>query len=235
MQKVFISHSSADIEITKQIYLYLSEHEIQCWVDVFDLNAGGVFSEQIVNAINDCSLFIVLISSACMKSINVLNEIDIAIKRKKRFLPILIEKAELTPAFEYYVASTQWLDLNSEKNKYQILPAVYEHVQKILAQKVPSPPDPKPAFYTLGEIDYDLVFKIDDQFYFEDDQFVVGEAKDITIEIGDNVLVTDKKSIFVNTHVTSVMTNEELCCLCLSMRQGTRLNGYFVLKRRRIM
>ncbi len=106
---VFISHSSADNNISEQMYNALESRGVGCWMDRFDIVPGIPYARAIMNGIEKCDAFVVLLSSSSVRSDDVLNEIDNAHALKKQLIPVFLEEVELPKDFSYYLNRWQWI------------------------------------------------------------------------------------------------------------------------------
>ncbi len=95
--RVFVSHSSKDHAFATQLVRDLQAalgHEHTVWYDEHSLTGGDEWWPMIVRELNQCNVFVVILSPDAMKSRWVLDEINIAWKRKNspaniRFIPLL--------------------------------------------------------------------------------------------------------------------------------------------------
>ncbi|MEP7236092.1 MAG: TIR domain-containing protein, partial [Ignavibacteriota bacterium] len=72
------------------------------------------WSAEIVSAIEECSIFIVLLSTDSVASVNVTKEVSLASESKKKIVPIEIYRCELNPAMKYALAGLQKVSINNE-------------------------------------------------------------------------------------------------------------------------
>jgi hypothetical protein len=79
-QTIFISHSSLNARVTKELYAALTgRFHLDCWLDAFDLHAdGSSFSAQIINALRGSSLLVLVDSPAARASDYVAREVQAA-------------------------------------------------------------------------------------------------------------------------------------------------------------
>ena len=108
----FLSYSSKDKEVADALCAKLEANGLKVWYAPRDIFSND-YASAIVNAIQKCTHFIVILSHNSMDSEHVLNEIDLAFQEKKRiqFLPLRIDELTITPAaFSYYLARQHWTD-----------------------------------------------------------------------------------------------------------------------------
>src|SRR6266702_3918865 len=95
--RVFVSHSSKDHVFATRLVRDLRAalgHEYTVWYDERSLTGGDEWWSKIVEELDQCTVFVVILSPYAMKSRWVLDEINIAWKRKNspaniRFIPLL--------------------------------------------------------------------------------------------------------------------------------------------------
>ncbi len=112
-KQLFISHSSADNDIADQIYRFFESKRIVCWMDKYDIVPGVPYARAIMEGLEECPAFVVLLSSNSIESDDVLNEIDQAHAYKKLLIPVFLESdLKLPQDFSYYLKRRQWIYLN---------------------------------------------------------------------------------------------------------------------------
>ena len=107
----FISYSSGDKNIADNLCFKLEQRGIAAWYAPRDVQ--GPYANAIVQAIDKCSHFIVILSENSMKSEHVLNEIDLAFQKlpnQIKFKPLRIDNSLFTPSFKYYLSRQHWMD-----------------------------------------------------------------------------------------------------------------------------
>ena len=107
----FLSYSSKDRNIADNLCAKLEARGLKVWYAPRNIHSND-YASAIVNAIDQCTHFIVLLSKNSMESEHVLNEIDLAFRdmKKLRFLPLRIDSEEMAPAFSYYLSRQHWMD-----------------------------------------------------------------------------------------------------------------------------
>jgi len=107
MADIFISYSSKDKEKADQLTELLTSAGLSVWIDQSDLDVSTSWSKEIVQAINDCKAFVVLLSPSSLESHNVIKEVSLASEKRKKILPLDLEPVQLTEDFEYQLAGLQ--------------------------------------------------------------------------------------------------------------------------------
>ena len=109
MADIFISYSSKDREHAGQLTRLLTSAGLSVWIDHSQIEISTSWSKEIVQAINDCIAFVVLLSPNSLVSNNVIKEVSLASEKRKKILPLDldIEPVQLNEDFEYQLAGIQ--------------------------------------------------------------------------------------------------------------------------------
>jgi Tol biopolymer transport system component len=117
---VFISYSSMDRDRVTPVVEYLRSSGISVWVDEGNIHAADLWSEQIVQAIAECRVMVVMLSGNSTDSHNVIKEAMLASEQKKALLPVYLEPAEIPAKLQYQLAGIQHLELYGQ-DEQQVL------------------------------------------------------------------------------------------------------------------
>ena len=117
MSHLFVSYSRRDNEKVDSIVNFLEKRNIPVWIDRFGIEGGAQWREQIVTAIQQCTVFVLILSPNSIGSDNVRKEIDIAESMKKRIIPVMLEDVELPPQIMYQLIGIQRVDLIGDVGK----------------------------------------------------------------------------------------------------------------------
>tara|TARA_B100000029_G_scaffold504551_1_gene583611 strand:+ start:211 stop:2223 length:2013 start_codon:yes stop_codon:yes gene_type:complete len=104
---VFISYSREDQQQVLKLVGYLREQGLKVWMDETDIHGATMWTEEIVEAIHGCTLFILAISSHSTDSKNVVKELALASEREKKILPLYLEESQIPKNMEYQLAGIQ--------------------------------------------------------------------------------------------------------------------------------
>lgn len=107
MADIFISYSSRDREKAEQLTELLSSSGLSVWIDHSGIDIATSWSEEIVEAIDDCKAFIVMLSPSSILSHNVIKEVSLASEKRKKILPLDLEPVELPKNLQYALAGIQ--------------------------------------------------------------------------------------------------------------------------------
>ncbi|MBR5802515.1 MAG: toll/interleukin-1 receptor domain-containing protein [Alistipes sp.] len=105
---VFISHSSADLELSEKIYDYLQEQGIKCWID--SRNVTGLYARSIIEGIEQSEMMVLIYSDKSNSSAHVENEIDNAFCLGKMIIPFRIEGTPYSTVLRYYLNKSHYVD-----------------------------------------------------------------------------------------------------------------------------
>ena len=107
MADIFISYSSKDKEKVDQLTELLVSAGLSVWIDQSGIDVATSWSGEIVDAIEGCKAFVVLLSPNSIKSVNVIKEVALAAEQKKKILPLDLEPVELPRDLKYHLAGIQ--------------------------------------------------------------------------------------------------------------------------------
>tara|TARA_Y100001933_G_scaffold182184_1_gene180645 strand:+ start:494 stop:1408 length:915 start_codon:yes stop_codon:yes gene_type:complete len=116
--EVFVSYSSQDYERVMPLVDRLRSVGVAVWVDEGNIDAATLWSESIVEAITECRVLIMMVSSHSTDSHNVVKEVMIASESKKTILPIYLEPADIPAKLKYQLTGIQhleWFDGGSDE------------------------------------------------------------------------------------------------------------------------
>lgn len=107
---VFISYSTKDVEVANLVHSYLEGNGVKCWIASRNIEGGESFAVQIVDAINECSAFVMLASENSNDSGHVSNELSLAFDAKTKIIPFRVKDFALSKANMYFLQQAQWID-----------------------------------------------------------------------------------------------------------------------------
>ncbi len=110
----FLSYSSADRATAEDLTAYLEQRGIRCWLAPRDVPPGALYADAIVRAINDARALVLLLSQSSIGSSHVGKELERASAKKKQIIAVRVDDAPLTPAFEYFLSESQWVDIPAD-------------------------------------------------------------------------------------------------------------------------
>ena len=93
----FFSYSRTDSEFVLKLAKDLRDAGAELWLDQLDIKAGDHWDTSIEAALNSASRVIIVLSSASVKSNNVMDEVSYALESGKPVIPVMIN--DCTPPF----------------------------------------------------------------------------------------------------------------------------------------
>jgi hypothetical protein len=124
---VFISYSSKDKTVADATCAAIESAGFRCWMAPRDITPGMEWGEAIVDAIDNCRVFVLIFSSDANDSPQIHRETERAVNRGVPILPLRIEDIVPTGAMAYFVDDVHWLDA--------IMPPLEDHLTR-LAQSI---------------------------------------------------------------------------------------------------
>ena len=109
MPDVFISYSREDQEHVFPVVDKLRKQGLDIWIDQEGIHGAKLWSQEIVNAIENSKVFILFASTKAFVSKNVTKELALASESDKHILPVFIENADIPAAMKYQLAGIQHL------------------------------------------------------------------------------------------------------------------------------
>ncbi|MFM8325092.1 MAG: toll/interleukin-1 receptor domain-containing protein, partial [Pirellulaceae bacterium] len=120
---VFISHSSRDKEVAKELVAALERQGIRCWIDHRNLTPGIRWDGQLKSAIDSCRSMLLLESEHSNLSPEVQAELGIARQRRIPIVPVKLGTFQRSDQLEYLLQGFQWIDASA--------PPVKRHFDRI--------------------------------------------------------------------------------------------------------
>lgn len=115
MKDIFISYSSADVDVASDVADTISRNGWDCFLAHRDIHAGEEYAERIVDAIDHAKLMVLIMSKMSNDSQHVMREVERAVSIKLPILVYYTEDVVLSKPMEYFVKTQQWI----QKNEFQ--------------------------------------------------------------------------------------------------------------------
>jgi TolB-like protein len=110
---VFISYASQDAAVANAIVENLEHHGIKCWIAPRDVTPGSQYADEIVAAINEAKVVVLVLSENAVASPHVGRETERAASKRRRIIVLRTDTAPLTRSFEYFLSESQWIDVTA--------------------------------------------------------------------------------------------------------------------------
>jgi hypothetical protein len=109
----FVSYASQDAPVANSIVETLEKHGLRCWIAPRDVTPGSHYADGIMLAINGAKTFILVLSDSAAASKHVGKEVERASSKGRPIIALRMSAAPLTPAFEYFLSESQWIDVGA--------------------------------------------------------------------------------------------------------------------------
>jgi len=136
----FFSYAHEDKDFAGRIENELRKAGIKVWWDRWEIKAGDSLIQKIfVEGLSKCDIFLILLSSASVRSKWVREELDSAMIRKiegvTRIIPLIKEKCEIPPPLRALL----WVDLSEDFDAgiRRVIKSIYEVSEKPPLGKIP--------------------------------------------------------------------------------------------------
>ncbi|MCI8507639.1 MAG: TIR domain-containing protein [Lachnospiraceae bacterium] len=132
---VFISYCSKDIKFVNQIIEELEKMGVPYWKAPEMIPAGSSYAREIPQAIQNCMVFLLVLSPTSQSSIWVEKETDSAICNRKIIIPFQILEMEMNDTFRFYLNNVQMISYFENPKKAfsdlrrqfrQLMPEIFE-------------------------------------------------------------------------------------------------------------
>jgi len=144
---VFISYSREDKSRVADLAQKLRDAGVSLWIDQGGIDAAALWSEEIVNALENARVLLLIISEKAVISHNVLKELTIASERKGHILPVHLEPTKIPATMKYALAGIQHIEY-FQGDPGENLKAIVRSLERL---GVPvSPPKVQPAILASG-------------------------------------------------------------------------------------
>lgn len=111
---VLLSYVSADRERALVIADALEQARVRVWVDRRSIAGGSSWNASIVQGIKGCAALIIVCTDAAMQSRNVKQEIQLAWRYERAYVPVLLEPVQFPEQVQYFLEGWQWVEVLDE-------------------------------------------------------------------------------------------------------------------------
>jgi TolB-like protein len=129
---VFISHASQDAAVANAVVGALEGAGMACWIAPRNVVPGALYAGEIVRAINESSVVVLVLSAQAVASPHVSKELERASSKCRRIIALRTDAAVLPHAFEYFLSESQWIDAGTgsiEPAAAKLAEAVRHHLE----------------------------------------------------------------------------------------------------------
>jgi TolB-like protein/Tfp pilus assembly protein PilF len=140
---VFISYASQDSGVAEALCTDLERHAVACWIAPRDVRPGDFYADSIVQAINACTVLVLVLSKNSIDSAHVLREVERASAKKRPIIAFRIDATALPPGLEYFLSASQWIDASGASAE-RLYPKLIEAIRSRKAAASAPETDPRP-------------------------------------------------------------------------------------------
>ncbi len=109
-EEVFVSYSRQDNDKVLELTTKLRSAGVRLWMDVRNIDGAAMWGEEIVNAVANSKILLLLVSKSAVSSQNVVKEVLLASERKGHILPVDLEPTEIPGSLKYALAGIQHIE-----------------------------------------------------------------------------------------------------------------------------
>lgn len=146
---VFISYSSWDRPLADAVCRQMEDNGLSCWIAHRDIKAGSDFSNAVVDAIDECRIVVLVLSSRSDSSPQVVREVGKATASGKLIVSLRVEDFKLSGGLEYSIRHLHHLDAVNRPLE-EVLEALVQNLRQTLSLQV-SDIRPCPTGANAGE------------------------------------------------------------------------------------
>jgi TIR domain len=132
MGHIFVSYSRHDLEVVDCIVGKFENAGMRVWIDRDDIKAGKTWRAQIVQAIDTCDAFVLMLSSNSADSDNVRKEIDLAQDSGRTVFIMRLDSVIKLPAeMRYQLVGLQYIDIQTlgvDEGVNQLIDTLHEQL-----------------------------------------------------------------------------------------------------------
>ncbi|MGD1894277.1 MAG: TIR domain-containing protein [Cyclobacteriaceae bacterium] len=106
---IFISYSSKDQVIVRQIYRHLENNNLRCWIAPRNIQPGQSWAGSIMKAIRTTKVFLLILTNNSNNSAQVMREVERAVNQDLPIVCLWLEELSLSDDLEYFISSIHWI------------------------------------------------------------------------------------------------------------------------------
>jgi hypothetical protein len=109
-RNVFISYSQPDYDCAMELVARMEKEGIHCWIAPRDIAPSADWAAEIIDAISNARVMVLVFSSSSNSSAQVRREVERAVHKQVSILPFRIENVLPSKSLEYFLSAQHWLD-----------------------------------------------------------------------------------------------------------------------------
>jgi hypothetical protein len=140
-REVFVSYSQPDYECATALVSRIESEGINCWIAPRDIAPSADWAAEIIDAISNARVMILVFSASSNDSPQVRREVERAVHKQVSILPFRIEGVLPSKSLEYFLSSQHWMDaFPPPREPHYAKLSVY--LKNLLLKAAPSAPAP---------------------------------------------------------------------------------------------
>ncbi|MFI5263947.1 MAG: TIR domain-containing protein [Candidatus Kapaibacterium sp.] len=108
--EVFISYSREDKDSVLALAKKLQDAGVSLWIDEGGIDGATMWGEEIVNALENAKVLLLMVTERSVNSHNVVKEVVLASEHKEHILPIHLEPTRIPSGLKYPLAGIQHIE-----------------------------------------------------------------------------------------------------------------------------
>jgi TolB-like protein/Flp pilus assembly protein TadD len=128
---VFVSYSREDEVRVFDVAAKLRAAGVSLWIDQAGLDGASRWSEQIVNALENAKVLLLMVTESAVHSDNVAKEVVLVSERKGHILPVYLEPTLIPPTLKYQLAGIQHISYFKGEDSGASLNAILRSLERI--------------------------------------------------------------------------------------------------------
>jgi hypothetical protein len=108
--EVFVSYSQPDRDCAFELTAHLEANGLNVWIAPRDVAPSADWAEEIIAAISGARVMVLVFSASSNDSPQVRREVERAVHKRVRILPLRIEDVVPSGSLEYFLSTQHWLD-----------------------------------------------------------------------------------------------------------------------------
>lgn len=108
---VFVSYASRDRDLVFPVVERLEQAGVGIWIDREGIPGGANYGQEIAEALKGCAVVLLMCSSRSFASRNVKQEIALAWRFERPYLPLLLEEVAVPDDVAYWLEGAQWVEV----------------------------------------------------------------------------------------------------------------------------
>ena len=106
---VFLSYSSRDTAVAEDVRTALMDAGVKCWMAAHDVHPGHSYPTEIMNALENASMMVLIYTAGSNASEHVANEVEKMFSDGKPIIVFMVEKESMCKELDYFLKRKHWL------------------------------------------------------------------------------------------------------------------------------